>query len=76
MAGASRHDQPRCNRATPVGDSDRVHRRRKWTAEELAWLADVRQRLSGPLTDTQLAVLRHWWNGGYAADATDEAPTV
>ncbi|MFI9408504.1 hypothetical protein [Nocardia gamkensis] len=42
-------------------------KRRVWTAEELAYLDEVQQRLAKPLTADQLAVLRRWWNGGYAS---------
>ncbi|WP_068024068.1 hypothetical protein [Nocardia mexicana] len=43
-------------------------RRREWTPEELEWLDKTQERLSGPLTEWQLSVLRYWWNGGYARD--------
>ncbi|MFE3188393.1 hypothetical protein ACFXHA_05250 [Nocardia sp. NPDC059240] len=66
------HNRTPCRTTTARGGGGVRARRQKWTAEELAWLADVRTRLAGPLTDAQLAVLRHWWNGGYAADATDD----
>ncbi|WP_039804583.1 hypothetical protein [Nocardia araoensis] len=42
-------------------------RPREWTAEELAYLDEVQRRLARPLTADQLAVLRRWWNGGYAS---------
>ncbi|MET9030808.1 hypothetical protein ABZW96_35105 [Nocardia sp. NPDC004168] len=48
---------------------------REWTDEELAYINEVHQRISGPLSERQLAVLRRWWQGGYATDHTDEPET-
>ncbi|MEU1550955.1 hypothetical protein [Nocardia sp. NPDC005745] len=45
---------------------------REWTDEELAYISEVQRRLSGPLTERQLAVLRRWWHGGYATNRTYE----
>ncbi|WP_330231164.1 hypothetical protein OHA40_00935 [Nocardia sp. NBC_00508] len=48
--------------------SDNTGHTRDWTDEELAYIGEVQQRLSGPLSEHQLAVLRRWWQGGYAKD--------
>lgn len=47
---------------------------RQWTAEQLAYIAIVVERLrtAGPLSGYQLAVLRKWWNGGFAEHSVDE----
>ncbi|MET9289091.1 hypothetical protein ACWEPH_26290 [Nocardia beijingensis] len=36
--------------------------------EELAYIEEVLQRLSGPFSEHQLTVLRRWWQGVYAND--------
>ncbi|MBF6302151.1 hypothetical protein IU459_32115 [Nocardia amamiensis] len=48
--------------------SDNTGHSHDWTDEELAYIDEVQQRLSGPLSERQLAVLRRWWQGGYATD--------
>ncbi|WP_329410827.1 hypothetical protein OG563_00450 [Nocardia vinacea] len=48
--------------------TDNAEDRRKWTAEELAYLDKIQEQLAGPLTERQLAILRRWWHGGYASD--------
>ncbi|MGY2032435.1 hypothetical protein ACW9HR_31015 [Nocardia gipuzkoensis] len=48
--------------------SDNTGHSREWTDEELAYIDEVEQRLSGPLSERQLTVLRRWWQGGYVKD--------
>ena len=43
---------------------------RQWSAAELEHMERIQERLAVPLTAHQLAVLRRWWNGGYADDNT------
>ncbi|MCP2316843.1 hypothetical protein APR12_002183 [Nocardia amikacinitolerans] len=53
-----------------MGDKNRSPER-QWTDEQLAYLDRVQERIAGPLTETQLAVLRRWWNGGYRTRPTE-----
>ncbi|MEU2257094.1 hypothetical protein ABZ540_28370 [Nocardia xishanensis] len=48
--------------------SDDTGHSREWTDEELAYIDEIQRKLSGPLSERQLAVLRRWWQGGYARD--------
>ncbi|MFI2478750.1 hypothetical protein [Nocardia xishanensis] len=48
--------------------SDDTDHSREWTDEELAYIDEIQRQLSGPLSERQPAVLRRWWQGGYARD--------
>ncbi|MGK8558206.1 hypothetical protein [Nocardia gipuzkoensis] len=48
--------------------SENADHSREWTDEERAYIDEVARQLSGPLSERQLAVLRRWWQGGYATD--------
>lgn len=50
---------------SPMTMAEHSSRARDWTPEELTYIEKVQEALAGPLTERQLTLLRHWWNGGY-----------